>query len=93
MDDQGPVVDPSSPVYVYVQVADAIEAEVRAGRLPVGARLPGEQDLATQYGIAKGTARRVAEELRDRGLALTVPNKGTFITQPPEDGGSASAER
>lgn len=86
-DDHGSVVDPSSPVYVYVQVADAIEADVRSGRLPVGARLPGEQDLAAQYGIAKGTASRVARELRDRGLAITVPNKGTFITEPPQPPG------
>jgi DNA-binding GntR family transcriptional regulator len=85
MGDQEPVVDPTSHVYVYAQVADAIEADVRAGRLPAGARLPGEQDLAAQYGIAKGTARRVAQELRDRGLALTVPNKGTFIQQPPAE--------
>lgn len=75
--------DPNSPVYVYVQVADMIERDIRSGRLPVGAKLPGEMDLAQQYGIAKGTARRVAEELRDRGLAITVPNKGTFITKPP----------
>lgn len=83
MDDQGPVVDPSLPVYVYVQVADAIEADIRSGRLPVGARLPGEQDLAVQYGIAKGTAARVARELRDRGLATTLANKGTYIVEPP----------
>jgi DNA-binding GntR family transcriptional regulator len=70
-------------VYVYVQVADAIERDIRSGRLPVGAKLPGEQELAAQYGIAKGTAARVARELRDRGLAVTLPNKGTYITQPP----------
>lgn len=83
MSDHEPVVDPNAPVYVYVQVADAIERDIRSGKLPVGARLPGEQDLADQYGIAKGTARRVAQELRDRGLATTLANKGTFITEPP----------
>jgi len=83
MGDQDPVVDHGLPVYVYVQVADAIERDIRSGRLPVGARLPGEQELAAQYGIAKGTAARVARELRDRGLAVTLPNKGTYITQPP----------
>lgn len=83
MGDQEPVVDPTSHIYVYVQVADAIEADIRSGRLSVGARLPGELDLAAQYGIAKGTASRVARELRDRGLAVTVANKGTFIVAPP----------
>lgn len=83
MGDQEPVVDPTAPVYVYVQVADLVERDIRSGRLPVGARLPGEQDLADQYGIAKGTARRVARELRDRGLVTTLPSKGTYITEPP----------
>lgn len=83
MGDQEPVVDPSLPVYVYVQVADAIEADIRGGRLPVGARLSGEQDLAEQYGIARGTARRVVQELRDRGLATTLPSKGTYVVEPP----------
>jgi DNA-binding GntR family transcriptional regulator len=83
MGDQEPVVDPNLPVYVYVQVADAIERDIRSGRLPVGARLAGEQDLAEQYGIARGTARRVVEELRDRGLAVTLPSKGTYISEPP----------
>jgi DNA-binding GntR family transcriptional regulator len=83
MGDQEPVVDPNLPVYVYVQVADAIERDIRAGRLPVGARLAGEPDLAEQYGIARGTARRVVQELRDRGLAVTLPSKGTYISEPP----------
>lgn len=83
MGDQEPVVDPNAPVYVYVQVADMIERDIRSGRLPAGARLPGEQDLAEQYGIARGTARSVVRELRDRGLATTLPSKGTYIVEPP----------
>lgn len=77
--------DPSSPVYVYVQVADDIQARVRAGQLRPGARLPGEREMAEQYRIAYGTARRVIQELRDRGLAQTVPSKGTFIVGPPAE--------
>ncbi|MFW3474479.1 winged helix-turn-helix domain-containing protein [Streptomyces microflavus] len=70
--------------YVYVQVADAIERDIRSGRLPVGARLPNERDLGTQHGVAAGTARRAVQELRDRGLVVTLPNKGTFVR--PTDG-------
>ncbi|MBQ1164321.1 GntR family transcriptional regulator, partial [Streptomyces sp. A73] len=40
---------------------------VDAGQLQPGARLPAERDLAEEYGIAYGTARRVVQELRDRG--------------------------
>ena len=83
MDDQGSVVNPASPVYVYVQVADDIQARIQRGELQPGARLPGEREMAEQYRIAYGTARRVVEELRNRGLVQTVPNKGTFIVAPP----------
>ncbi|MFF5773832.1 winged helix-turn-helix domain-containing protein [Streptomyces californicus] len=70
--------------YVYVQVADAIEQDIRSGRLPVGARLPNERDLGAQQGVAPGTARRAVQELRERGLVVTLPNKGTFVR--PTDG-------
>ncbi|MCF6526548.1 winged helix-turn-helix domain-containing protein [Streptomyces sp. JJ36] len=65
--------------YTYMRVADAVEAEIRSGRLPKGARLPNERDLAAQHGVAPGTARRAVRELRDRDLVTTLPNKGTFV--------------
>ncbi|MFD4250391.1 GntR family transcriptional regulator [Amycolatopsis thermoflava] len=73
--------DPDSPVYVYVQVADHIAARIAAGELPAGARLPGERDLADEYGVSVATARRAVAELRDRDLVQTVPVKGTFVTR------------
>jgi DNA-binding GntR family transcriptional regulator len=81
-DDQRPVVDPSLPDYVYRQVADHIAAQIASGKLQPGARLNGERDLAEEYGVAIGTARRAVEELRDRGLVVTVPAKGSFVAEP-----------
>ncbi|MDQ0993046.1 winged helix-turn-helix domain-containing protein [Streptomyces sp. V3I7] len=72
-------IDPEAAEYVYRQVADHIAAEVASGKLHPGARLPGERALAEQYGVAIGTARRAVQELRERGLAVTLPAKGTFI--------------
>lgn len=68
--------------YVYVQVADRVEAEIRDGRLPRGARLPNERAMGQEYGVAPGTARRAVQELRERGLVVTLPNKGTFVVGP-----------
>jgi DNA-binding GntR family transcriptional regulator len=65
--------------YVYMRVADQVEAEIRSGRLPKGARLPNEREMGAQYGVAPGTARRAVQALRDRGLVVTLPNKGTFV--------------
>lgn len=69
------------PGYVYVKMADHIEARIDAGQLQPGARLPAERDLATEYGVAVGTVRRATAELRDRGLVVTLPIKGTFVSR------------
>jgi GntR family transcriptional regulator len=76
-----PQFDPASPepAYIYARVADHIEARIKLGDLPTGSRLPGERDLAAEYGVALGTARRAISELRSRGLAITLPAKGTFV--------------
>lgn len=71
--------DPASHVYVYLQVVHHIAEQIRTGRLPVGARLPAERDLAEQYGVAVNTVRRAVRDLRDQGLVITVPIKGTFV--------------
>jgi GntR family transcriptional regulator len=77
--DERPFFDPSVPAYAYKQVADHVAARIENGELPPATRLPGERDLAEQYGVALGTARRAVRELRDRGLVLTLPAKGTYI--------------
>jgi GntR family transcriptional regulator len=76
--------DAGGPAYVYTRVADHIAARIAAGDLPADARLPAERDLAAEYGVAIGTARRAVEELRDRGLVVTLPGKGTFVLGKPE---------
>ena len=38
--------------YAYVRVADQVEAEIRSGKLPHGARLPNERDMGALYGVA-----------------------------------------
>jgi GntR family transcriptional regulator len=69
------------PAYMYVKVADHVAARIAAGQLAPGAMLPAERDLAAEYGVAIGTARRAVEELRGRGLVVTLPAKGTFVTR------------
>jgi GntR family transcriptional regulator len=81
-----PVFDLSGPAYVYKQLADHIEGRIKDRELLPASRLPGERDLAEEYGVALGTARRAIQELRDRGLVLTLPAKGTYIKAPKDAG-------
>jgi DNA-binding GntR family transcriptional regulator len=76
-----PDFDPSASAdeYVYVLVADHIAARIAAGELQPGARLPAERELAREYGVAIGTARRAVKELVGRGLVRVLPGRGTFV--------------
>jgi GntR family transcriptional regulator len=76
--------DAGGPAYMYVKVADHIALRIEAGQLASGAMLPAERDLAAEYGVAIGTARRAVEELRARGLVVTLPAKGTFVSTPSQ---------
>ncbi|MFC4494017.1 winged helix-turn-helix domain-containing protein [Streptomyces ovatisporus] len=69
----------TGPQYEWERVAGAIEADIRAGRLPKGARLPGERELAELHGCAVGTARRAVRALREREKVVTLPAKGTYV--------------
>jgi GntR family transcriptional regulator len=73
------------PAYMYEQVADYIEARIRAGDIPLGAKLPGEQAMREQYGVALSTVRKAMGLLRDRGLVVTRPAKGSYVVReiPP----------
>jgi DNA-binding GntR family transcriptional regulator len=77
--------DEDSATYVYVRLADHIEARIRAGELSLGRRLPAERDQAAEYGVAYLTVRRAMKVLRERGLIKSVLGRGTYVVEelPP----------
>lgn len=68
--------------YVYARLADHIAARITAGDYPPGAMLPNERETVAEYGVSIDTVRRALEELRGRGLVVTYPSRGTYVTQP-----------
>lgn len=77
-----PKFDPAADeaAYLWARVSAHIALRIDVGDLAAGARLPGERDLAAEYGVSLGTARRAIEDLRAKGLVVTLPAKGTYIT-------------
>ncbi len=65
----------------YVQVADIITAGIASGEYPPGWQL-SEAEVAEEYGIARGTARKVFALLRQRELVFTVPSMGSYVGRP-----------
>lgn len=70
--------------YEWERVAGDIAAKIEDGTLPPGSMLRGERSMAEEYGVAIGTVRRAVRDLRERGLIVTLPAKGTFVAGPSE---------
>jgi DNA-binding GntR family transcriptional regulator len=83
----GEKIDPTGPTAPYVQIAAAVRRRIERGDFPVNSRIPTESDLVATFEVARTTARRAIALLREEGLVYTVPQRGTFVTEPkPGDG-------
>jgi DNA-binding GntR family transcriptional regulator len=72
-------IDKDSPVPPYRQVAAILRAQIEAGELPPGRRLPSIASLVQAYGIARTTAAKALRVLIDEGLAEVSPGMGTYV--------------
>ncbi|HXZ71184.1 MAG TPA: winged helix-turn-helix domain-containing protein [Streptosporangiaceae bacterium] len=73
--------------YVWRQVANDISARIADGSYPLGSPLPPEDDLASEYSVARSTVRRALRELRKRGLIQPLPGHGSAVVAMPGPGG------
>lgn len=72
--------DPSSPVPPFEQVRAQVAAQVTAGDLVAGTRLPTVRQLADELGLAVNTVARAYRELEGAGLVETRGRGGTVVT-------------
>ncbi len=72
-----------------------VAAEIAAGRLPAGSRMPPVRVLAHQLGISKNTVSAAYDELAARGLIVSSERDGVFVAAPPAPAaaGSQAARR
>ncbi|MEV4763777.1 GntR family transcriptional regulator [Micromonospora chokoriensis] len=74
------MIDPLSPTPMYIQLADVIAKRIEAGELQPRRPIPSESTLQQEYGVARGTVRAAVRLLRERGLVMTVPQRGTYVS-------------
>ncbi len=72
-------VDRTSPVPLYFQLAQQLEAAVEQGRLAPGALLGNEIDLAARLGLSRPTVRQAIQSLVDKGLMVRRRGVGTQV--------------
>lgn len=67
------------PRPLYEQLADAIAEQIESGKLAPGQILPSEPYLMGTHEVSRGTVRAAMRVLRERGLIVTRPGKGSFV--------------
>lgn len=64
------------------QVAEAIAAEIRSGRLAVGSKLPTEAALVMQFSVSRTVVREAVSQLKSLGLVDSRQGSGVFVKEP-----------
>jgi GntR family transcriptional regulator len=65
---------------IYARIEADLRRQIGDGTLALGSRLPAEQDLAQQYGVARMTVRQALGRLSAAGIVERRHGVGTFIT-------------
>lgn len=63
----------------YQRIAAQLRAAVEAGEYGPGERLPGENDLMAEHGVARMTARQALGVLQTEGIAEARKGAGVFV--------------
>src|ERR1700743_1374461 len=74
----------------YLGIVEALEADIRSGRVARGERLPPQRVIAEALDVDLTTVTRAFNEARRRGLVEAPAGRGPFISEkldanePPE---------
>jgi DNA-binding GntR family transcriptional regulator len=77
------VVNRSSPVPLYFQVAEQLEHAILEGTLEPGDRIGNEVALADQLGLSRPTLRQAIQMLVDKGMLVRKRGVGTQVVHAP----------
>ena len=77
------MLDAASPLPLYHQLAERLQAQIQAGTFSPGHKIPSEHELAEQYGVGRPTVRQATDALIQRGLLVRRRGSGTFVRTAP----------
>ena len=73
------MLNPLSPIPLYRQLAERLQAEIRAGLYQAGEKIPSETHLASEFGIGRPTVRQATDYLIRQGILVRRRGSGTFV--------------
>ncbi len=71
--------DDSRPL--YVQVRERLLERIRSGAWKPGQLIPNEFEIAAEFGVSQGTARKAISELAAEELVVRRQGRGTFVVE------------
>ncbi|MBC7223269.1 MAG: PLP-dependent aminotransferase family protein [Anaerolineae bacterium] len=72
-----------SPIPAYMQIRNHLRAQILAGDLPPGTRLPPERKMAQMLGVSRTTVVSAYDELAAEGLVEARVGRGTVVVGSP----------
>ena len=70
---------PAKPLPVYLQIAELLARQIKAGYWRQGERLPTEAALAQHLNVAVGTLRKSLALLEEQGVLERIQGSGTYV--------------
>ena len=67
---------------LYHQLRELLGEKIESGEWASGHRLPGEYDLAVEFGVSRATVRQAMQLLENQGLVERIQGRGTFVGRP-----------
>lgn len=77
---------------LHMQLEELIREKLAAGEWAPGISIPSENELSTENGVSRMTARNVVTKLVQEGLLFRIPGKGTYVSEQKIEAKSLSYE-
>lgn len=66
---------------LYTQVRETLLDRIKSGHWRPGQLIPNEFDIATEFNVSQGTARKAIDMLAADGLVVRRQGKGTYVVE------------
>jgi GntR family transcriptional regulator len=73
--------DPGDSRPLYAQVRETLIERIRTGAWQPGQLIPNEFDIAAEFNVSQGTARKAIDMLAAEGLVVRRQGKGTTVVE------------